>query len=60
MRFESSLYFGNVERFRKALVAITGHDPTIKEEKKSSEAKSNNGELIESNKTAKGVRSTTF
>ncbi|KAK2573107.1 Solute carrier family 26 member 6 [Acropora cervicornis] len=54
MRFESSLYFGNVERFRKALVAITGHDPTIKEEKKSSEAKSNNGELVESNKTAKG------
>lgn len=32
MRFESSLYFANVERFRKALVSVTGKDPSIKEE----------------------------
>lgn len=32
MRFESSLYFANVERFRKSLVAVTGKDPSIKEE----------------------------
>lgn len=49
MRFESSLYFGNVERFRSAFVAITGHDPTIKEEKPV-QVKSDNGELVESNK----------
>lgn len=34
MRFESSLYFANVERFRKALVAVTGKDPSIKEEER--------------------------
>ena len=32
LRFESSLYFGNVERFRNALVDITGRDPSIPQE----------------------------
>ena len=32
VRFESTLYFGNVERFRNMLVAITGKDPSIKQE----------------------------
>ena len=54
MRFESSLYFGNVERFRSAFVAITGHDPTIKEEKPV-QVKSDNGELVESNKGSNKV-----
>lgn len=31
MRFESSLYFGNVERFRSALVTIAGQDPTMQQ-----------------------------
>lgn len=34
MRFESSLYFANVERFRKSLVAVTGKDPSVKEEER--------------------------
>jgi len=32
LRFESSLYFGNVERFRNVLVDITGRDPSIPQE----------------------------
>ena len=32
MRFESTLYFGNVERFRNMLVDITGQDPSIQQE----------------------------
>lgn len=27
LRFESTLYFGNVERFRNALYTVTGLDP---------------------------------
>lgn len=42
MRFESSLYFANVERFRKALVSVTGKDPSIKEETRK-EVKLENG-----------------
>ena len=34
MRFESSLYFANVERFRKSLVSVTGKDPSIKQEER--------------------------
>jgi len=43
MRFESSLYFANVERFRKALVSVTGKDPSIKEEERK-EVKLANGD----------------
>ncbi|XP_068719707.1 prestin-like isoform X1 [Montipora capricornis] len=32
MRFESSLYFGNVERFRSALVQIAGCDPNVQQQ----------------------------
>ena len=32
LRFESTLYFGNVERFRNMLVDITGKDPSIQQE----------------------------
>ena len=34
LRFESSLYFGNVERFRSALFEVTGRDPGIQPEKR--------------------------
>ena len=34
LRFESSLYFGNVERFRSALIVVTGRDPSIQKEKR--------------------------
>ena len=31
LRFESSLYFGNVERFRNALIDVTGRDPSVQQ-----------------------------
>lgn len=31
LRFESSLYFGNVERFRSALIAVVGRDPGVQQ-----------------------------
>ena len=31
LRFESSLYYGNAERFRNALVDVTGRDPSIQQ-----------------------------
>ena len=31
LRFESSLYFGNVERFRNALIDVTGRDPSMQQ-----------------------------
>ena len=31
VRFESTLYFGNVERFRNMLITITGQDPSIQQ-----------------------------
>ena len=34
VRFESTLYFGNVERFRNMLIAITGQDPSIQQKKR--------------------------
>ena len=71
MRFESSLYFGNVERFRSALVTITGHDPTMQQgtrqeikldgkgdaDDNAALLENEDGELISSNeKNANGVR----
>ena len=43
LRFESSLYFGNVERFRNAVVTATGLDPSNSPKRK--EVSSNTGEL---------------
>lgn len=34
LRFESTLYFGNVERFRNALYTVTGLDPNTEEQPK--------------------------
>ncbi|KAJ7388826.1 hypothetical protein OS493_035383 [Desmophyllum pertusum] len=42
LRFESSLYFGNVERFRNALVVATGLDPSTQQEPRKEIALANN------------------
>ena len=53
MRFESSLYFANVERFRKALVSVTGKDPSIKEEERKEVKLENGGEVTQRHQNAK-------
>lgn len=51
LRFESSLYFGNAERFRNALVDVTGRDPSVQQKsreevKPTNENFDENAELI--------------
>lgn len=57
LRFESPLYFGNVERFRNALVAATGLDPSTqqqprKEVKPASNDSDERDELLENENCA--------
>ena len=52
LRFESPLYFGNAERFRNALVAETGLDPSSQQQRRkevrlaSSNDSDDKGELL--------------
>ncbi|KAM7444005.1 hypothetical protein ABFA07_007374 [Porites harrisoni] len=46
LRFESSLYFGNVERFRSALIAVAGRDPGVQQHKRK-EVKLQSGDKAE-------------
>ena len=52
LRFESSLYFGNVERFRNALVMVSGRDPGTQQEPRK-EVKFTRKDVSESDKLLK-------
>ncbi|XP_073252722.1 prestin-like [Porites lutea] len=45
LRFESTLYFGNVERFRNALYTVTGLDPNTEGQPKLEKINDNNGHM---------------